>query len=169
MTNIRIIQGDITKAEVDAIVNAANPGMLGGGGVDGAIHHAAGPELLEACRQVAAVDGVRCPTGEARITPGFKLKARWVIHTVGPRFQYDKNPARLLASAYESSLGLAQANQCETIAFPAISCGVYGYPAAEAAAVALKVCRDEKWRNLTIYFYLHKEQMVKIWQDALKG
>lgn len=168
MEQIQIIQGDITKADVDVIVNAANPVMLGGGGVDGAIHYAAGPQLREACRKVKAVNGVRCPTGEARITPGFDLKAKWVIHTVGPRYGYDNIPARLLRSAYESSLRLAVVNKCQTIAFPAISCGAYGYPVDEAAAVALEVCRDEQWQELTIFFYLFSEQMVNIWQDVLK-
>lgn len=168
MKQIKIIRGDITRAEVDAVVNAANPGLLGGGGVDGAIHNASGPELPAACRRIKAVNGVRCPTGEARITPGFNLKAGWVIHTVGPRYGYDKNPELLLASAYESSLRTALANQCGSIAFPAISCGVYGYPAHEAASVALNVCCDKQWRELIIYFYLFREQMVEIWQDILK-
>ena len=136
---IGVIQGDITTLEVDAIVNAANERMLGGGGVDGAIHRAAGPELLEACREVAEVrPGVRCPTGEARITPGFRLAARYVIHTVGPIWRGGEVGEReLLASCYRNSLVLARRHDLQSIAFPAISCGVYGYPLDAAAAVAV--------------------------------
>jgi O-acetyl-ADP-ribose deacetylase (regulator of RNase III) len=169
MEHIQIIQGDITRAEVDVIVNAANPVMLGGGGVDGAVHKAAGPQLREACRQIEPVNGVRCPPGEARITPGFNLKARWVIHTVGPRYNYDNNPEQLLRSAYVSSLQLALKNQCRTIAFPAISCGAYGYPVKEAAAIALNVCADKQWQDLRIFFYLFSRQMVEIWQEVAAG
>ena len=124
MTNISLIQGDITTADVDAIVNAANPAMLGGGGVDGAIHRAAGRALLDACKQVKPVYGIRCPIGEARITPAGHLKARYVIHTVGPRYRMDDQPEELLRSAYRNSLLLALENHCKSIAFPAISCGV---------------------------------------------
>ena len=167
MKHVKIIQSDITKAEVDAIVNAANPVMLGGGGVDGAIHSAAGSELRKACEQIEPINGMRCPPGEARITPGFNLQAKWVIHTVGPRYNYDKNPEQLLRSAYTSSLQLAQDSQCTSIAFPAISCGAYGYPVREAAAIALEVCGDEQWHGLSIFFYLFSEQMVKIWGEVL--
>ncbi|MEJ5359976.1 MAG: O-acetyl-ADP-ribose deacetylase [Desulfobacterales bacterium] len=126
-------QGDITTLAVDAIVNAANTTLLGGGGVDGAIHRAAGPELLEACRRIGG-----CPTGEARITPGFRLPARWVIHTVGPVYQGRPRDRELLASCYRRSLELAAAHGIRTIAFPAISCGAYGYPIAEASRVAVE-------------------------------
>ncbi len=136
-------QGDITRLAVGAIVNAANERMLGGGGVDGAIHRAAGPRLLEACRAVPEVrPGVRCPTGEARITPGFDLRAKHVIHTVGPRYEDDARSAPLLASAYRASLALANQHGLQSIAFPAISCGVYGYPLPKAARIALETCRD---------------------------
>ena len=135
---IEVVQGDITTLDVDAIVNAANERMLGGGGVDGAIHRAAGPELLAACRAVPEVSpGVRCPTGEARITPGFRLRARHVIHTVGPVWRGGRHGEReLLASCYRRSLALAREHGVHSIAFPAISCGIYGYPLDEAATVA---------------------------------
>ena len=141
--SIEVVQGDITRLEVDAIVNAANERMLGGGGVDGAIHRAAGPELVEACRQVAEVrPGVRCPTGDARITPGFRLPAQYVVHTVGPvwRGGTHKEPD-LLAGCYRSSLALARQLGMRSIAFPAISCGVYGYPLEQAAEIAVREVR----------------------------
>lgn len=150
-----LVQGDITKLEVDAIVNAANERMLGGGGVDGAIHRAAGPELVEACRQVPEVSvGVRCPTGQARITPGFRLPCDWVIHTVGPVYRGEDESRPLLESAYRSSLELAQAKGLSTVAFPAISCGVFGYPLREAAEVALSTCRRHAGSVTEIRFAL---------------
>ena len=137
---IKIIQGDITTLAVDAIVNAANQKMLGGGGVDGAIHRAAGVELYEACLKVPEVrPGIRCPTGEARITPGFKLPAKYVIHTAGPVY-YDGQhgePSKL-AACYRNSLALAAENSCQSIAFPCISTGVYGYPIVDAARIAVR-------------------------------
>lgn len=137
-TRLRVVQGDITRLEVDAIVNAANSALSGGGGVDGAIHRAAGPELLAACRALG-----RCPAGEARITPGFALPARFVIHAVGPVWQGgDRGEAQQLASAYRASLALARDNGCRTVAFPAISCGAYGYPLDAAAALAVETIRD---------------------------
>ena len=140
---IDVVAGDITRLEVDAIVNAANERMLGGGGVDGAIHRAAGPELLEACRAVPEVrPGVRCPTGEARITPGFRLPARYVVHTVGPVWHGgDHGEPERLASCYRNSLALAVENGVRSIAFPAISCGIYGYPVDQAAAIAVREVR----------------------------
>jgi O-acetyl-ADP-ribose deacetylase len=140
MHRIRIVRGDITRLGVDAIVNAANERMLGGGGVDGAIHRAAGSRLLDACRAIPEVrPGVRCPTGESRITAGFDLPARHVIHTVGPvwRGGHHGEP-ELLARCYRSSLTLAAERGLRTIAFPAISCGVYGYPLDAAAAIAVR-------------------------------
>ena len=137
---IKIIQGDITTLAVDAIVNAANQVMLGGGGVDGAIHRAAGPELYEACLKVPEVrPGVRCPTGEARITPGFKLPAKFVIHTVGPVYRdgLHGEPEKL-AACYRNSLALAAENGCKSIAFPCISTGVYGYPIEDSAKIAVR-------------------------------
>jgi O-acetyl-ADP-ribose deacetylase (regulator of RNase III) len=139
MERIEIQRADISRMPVDAIVNAANERMLGGGGVDGAIHRAAGPGLLEDCRSVPEVrPGVRCPTGEARVTGGHDLPARMVIHTVGPiwRGGGQEEPG-LLAACYRSSLELAADEGAQTIAFPAISCGVYGYPLQEAAHIAV--------------------------------
>ena len=137
---IKIIQGDITALAVDAIVNAANQMMLGGGGVDGAIHDAAGEELFEACLKVPEVrPGVRCPTGEARITPGFKLPAKFVIHTVGPVYRDGQHgEPEKLAACYRNSLALAVDNGCHSIAFPCISTGIYGYPKEEAAQIAVR-------------------------------
>lgn len=134
---ITIMVGDITTLEVDAIVNAANSALAGGGGVDGAIHRAAGPELHAACRNLGG-----CPTGEARITPGFRLPASWIVHTVGPVWHGGgQGEAELLASAYRNSLELALENGARTIAFPAISTGVYGFPKQEAATIALETMR----------------------------
>lgn len=153
MQKIDVVRADITTLAVDAIVNAANEQMLGGQGVDGAIHRAAGPELLTACRAVPEVaPGIRCPTGEARITPGFRLNARHVIHTVGPVWRGGaEGEARLLAGAYRSSLNLAREHQLRSIAFPAISCGVYGYPVARAAGIAVR----------TVLVFLAADEMLE--------
>jgi O-acetyl-ADP-ribose deacetylase len=129
---IEIQQGDITALRVDAVVNAANNSLLGGGGVDGAIHRAAGPELLKACKILGG-----CPTGEARITKGYRLQADFVIHTVGPVYSGKPGDAKLLAGCYRNSLELAADNGVKTIAFPAISCGVYGYPIQDACRIAV--------------------------------
>jgi O-acetyl-ADP-ribose deacetylase (regulator of RNase III) len=133
MPRIMVQQADITTLHVDAIVNAANQSLLGGSGVDGAIHRAAGPELLEECRTLGG-----CPTGEARITRGYRLPARHVIHAVGPRYRDGRHgEADLLAGCYRNSLKLAVEHDVRTIAFPAISCGIYGYPIPEAARIAV--------------------------------
>jgi O-acetyl-ADP-ribose deacetylase (regulator of RNase III) len=146
---IEIAEADITTLEVDAIVNAANEALLGGGGVDGAIHRAAGPQLLAACRALPEVrPGVRCPTGEARITPGYRLPARHVIHTVGPVWRGGgSGEAERLASCYRESLRLANEFSLDSIAFPAISCGVYGYPIEQAVAIAVREVRAWLSRN----------------------
>jgi len=132
LESIEIRQGDITKLEVDAIVNAANRSLLGGGGVDGAIHRAAGPELLTECRSIGG-----CPTGEARITRGYNLPAGYVIHTVGPVFSGKPQDSQLLTQCYLNSLKLAFDHNLTSIAFPAISCGVYGYPINEACKITI--------------------------------
>lgn len=141
--SLDVIEADITTLRLDAIVNAANESLLGGGGVDGAIHRVAGPRLLAACRTLPQVrPGIRCPTGEARITPGFRLPARWVIHTVGPVWRGGTHDeADLLASCYRRSLRIAREHDVESLAFPAISCGVYGYPIERAVAIAVREVR----------------------------
>lgn len=169
--SIEVVIADITRLTVDAIVNAANPSLLGGGGVDGAIHRAAGPELMEACRALPQVRlGVRCPTGEARITPGFRLPARYIIHAVGPVWHGGNHdePA-LLASCYRQSMALAIAEGVNSIAFPAISCGVYGYPPELAAPVALRSLRNAQRAGapLRVLLCCFGEPMAAIWQAAL--
>ncbi|SNR59756.1 O-acetyl-ADP-ribose deacetylase (regulator of RNase III), contains Macro domain [Humidesulfovibrio mexicanus] len=167
---LELVQGDLTQAPVDAIVNAANPGLLGGGGVDGAIHAAAGPELLGACREL--LGGMGClATGQAVITPGFRLRARFVIHTVGPIwYGGGRNEEGLLRSAYLESLRLARANDLENIAFPAISCGAYGYPLHLAAPTALGALRHGLELGLAKHagLWLHGPQDFDFWSGKAR-
>lgn len=161
-----IREADITTLAVDAVVNAANESLLGGGGVDGAIHRAAGPGLLAACRALPeAPRGVRCPTGEARITPGFDLPARFVIHTVGPVWHGGGHgEPDLLASCYRRCLDLAREHAIRSIAFPAISAGVYGYPAEAAARVAVETLRTAPWRPDRVIFCTFGATMTRTYE-----
>lgn len=170
---ITIEVGDITQLDADAIVNAANRKMLGGGGVDGAIHRAAGPQLQEACRNVPEVEpGVRCPTGEARITPGFNLPAEYVIHTVGPVYHGgDHGEADQLAACYRASLKLAAEHDLDRVAFPAISTGVYGYPVEEAAEIAVSTVRewlDAHDKPRAVVFCCFSESDAKVYRSIAR-
>ena len=163
---IDIVRGDITKVEIDAIVNAANTSLLGGGGVDGAIHRAAGPKLLEECRTLGG-----CRPGEAKITRGYNLPARFVIHTVGPVWSGgNRAEAEILANCYCNCLKLALENQIRSIAFPAISCGAYRYPIREAARVALQSTRDFLGTvdNIDkVIFVLASDEIISAYQELL--
>jgi len=171
---MEIVDGDITQQRVDAIVNAANNSLLGGGGVDGAIHRSAGPELLEECR---ALHG--CPTGEAKITKGYRLPAKYVIHTVGPVWHGgNSNEDRLLENCYKNSLTVAIQREIKTIAFPSISTGVYGFPIERACGIALKTAKAFLENEASIQriifvcfgshdFQVYQKAAKEIWQDSI--
>lgn len=168
LDRIKIEQGDITKLEIDAIVNAANSSLLGGGGVDGAIHMAAGPELVAECR---TIDG-GCPTGEARITKGYQLPAKHVIHTVGPVYNGEPEESALLSGCYKNSLTLAEENNIESIAFPAISCGIFGYPVKDACKIAVDTSLDFLENNKTVQtviFILFSDDDREIYEKYLSS
>ena len=166
MKTIKIKKMDITQADTDCIVNAANKSLLGGGGVDGAIHRAAGPELLAECRTLHG-----CETGQAKITKGYNLKAKYVIHTVGPIYSASKEDPELLRDCYINSLNLAKANGLHSIAFPAISTGVYGYPIKEAAEVSYKAVTDWLRQNrdyeMEILIACFNDKTVEAYQSFL--
>jgi O-acetyl-ADP-ribose deacetylase (regulator of RNase III) len=167
LEKLEVRQGDITRLDVDAIVNAANTKLLGGGGVDGAIHRAAGPDLLEECRTIGG-----CPTGEARITGGYNLPARHVIHTVGPVYSGKPQDSQLLTNCYFNSLSLAVEHNLTTIAFPAISCGVYGYPIEDACKIAVDSSCNFLKANpslMKIIFILFSEKDCAVYQARIKS
>ncbi|KAK1321952.1 hypothetical protein QJS10_CPA03g00956 [Acorus calamus] len=170
-SSLDIRKGDITAWFVDGasdtIVNAANERMLGGGGVDGAIHRVAGPELHAACLKVPEVlPGVRCPTGQARITPAFKLPVAYVIHTVGPVYDVHDQPENYLSSAFRNCLKLAKENNVKYIAFPAISCGVYGYPLKEASKIAISVVKEFSNDFKEVHFVLFSDDAYNAWIES---
>lgn len=164
---LELIEGDITEQETDAIVNAANSSLLGGGGVDGAIHNAGGPKILEECKKLGG-----CPTGEARITTGGKLKARHVIHTVGPIYSGDKQrESELLANAYKNSLNLASKYKLKSVSFPSISTGAYGYPINEASTIALKTVIDYLKTHTDmelVRFVLYGQKAYQVYEKSLQ-
>lgn len=170
MPRIEVVAGDITTQDVDAVVNAANSSLLGGGGVDGAIHRAGGPEILAACRELRATqwpDGL--PTGRAVATTAGRLPARWVIHTVGPVYGTVDDPAALLASCHTESLRLADELGARAVAFPAISCGVYGYPLHEAAPIAVGTVRGADTAVELVRFVLFGADALRAFQVVAEG
>lgn len=167
MAELKVTRGDITKLDVDAIVNAANTSLLGGGGVDGAIHRAAGPELLTACRSLHG-----CATGDAKATPGFRLPAKWVFHAVGPVWDGGaRGEAEKLAGCYRRGLELAKEHGAKSIAFPAISTGIYGYPSRPAAEIAVRVCRELSDANGVerVEFCCFDEGTARIYEELLRA
>lgn len=167
MKNIKIIEGDITQASVDAIVNAANPKMLGGGGVDGAIHRAAGPALLEACRRTPSENGIRCAFGSAKATEAGELSAKYVIHAVGPIYRNEAEPDKVLSSTYMSVFRIAKELECRSLAIPAISFGAYAYPVDEAAEIAVNISAQNP--SIDVRFYLREAKTISAWQQAMSS
>jgi len=171
VVSIEVVGGDLTEQHVDAIVNAANSSLLGGGGVDGAIHRAGGPEVLAACRELRATslpDGL--PTGDAVATVAGRLPCRWVIHTVGPIYGTVDDPAALLRSCHVRSLEVAESLGARSVAFPAVSCGVYGYPVDEAAPIALDAVRSAPLASVELVrFVLFGPDALRAFSDALRG
>lgn len=169
-TKLSLIQGDITLQETEAIVNAANTSLLGGGGVDGAIHRAGGPKILEECKAIRAKQG-GCPTGEAVITSGGNMKAKYVIHTVGPVWSGgNRNEEQLLRNAYYNSLNLAGENGIKSVSFPSISTGVYRFPIDKASRIALNTVKEflQKHNFVEVRFVLFSERDLKVYEDALR-
>lgn len=167
---ISIHRGDITKVPADVIVNAANRKMLGGGGVDGAIHRAAGPDLARACFAYPEIrPGIRVEVGDVRATPAFNLPAQWVFHTVGPIYDSNEDRSALLRSCYGNCLWLAERLNARVISFPAISCGVYKYPFDEAAEIAIETCRSRSWQIDEAKFILFEQATYDAWEEALNG
>jgi len=165
MADLVVVRGDITRREVDAIVNAANSSLLGGGGVDGAIHRAAGPELVQACRRLHG-----CPTGSAKATPGFRLSAKWIFHAVGPVWNGgNQGEPEKLAGCYRTCMELAREHGVKTMAFPAISTGIYGYPKQAATEIAVRVCREraDSCGVERIEFCCFDEQTAEIYEQLL--
>ena len=168
--DIRLVLGDITEEEVDAVVNAANSSLLGGGGVDGAIHRAGGPEVLAECRALrAGAYGPGLPTGEAVATTAGRLPARWVIHTVGPVWSAAEDRSHLLASCHRRSLAVADELGARTVAFPAISCGIYGYPVELAAPLAIRTVRSTGTAVEEVRFVLFGEEAYDAFEQALSS
>ncbi len=170
MVNVVLLRGDITEAEVDAVVNAANSSLLGGGGVDGAIHRRGGPEILAECKQLRATrypDGL--PTGQAVATTAGRLPARWVIHTVGPVYAKKEDRSALLASCYRESLAVADELGAQTVAFPAVSAGIYGWPVADAARIAVHTVRSTSTRVREARFVLFSDDVLSAFSDAARS
>lgn len=169
--NIQLIQGDITQLSVDVIVNSANSSLMGGGGVDGTIHTQAGPELKEECKKIREddyPDGL--PTGQAVITGGYDLQADYVIHTVGPKYSEQEDRDHLLKNSFENSLKLAEKNKLESIVFPAISSGAYGYPTEEVAEIAIEVVQQFNFEVLEeVIFCLYSQQDYDIWKQVFNN
>lgn len=168
MNKFKVILGDITVANVDAIVNAAKPSLTGGSGVDGAIHKAAGPTVLQECLTLAQHGEIRCPVGEARITRAGELQSKFIIHTVGPIYKESIEPEALLKLSYVNSIELALKHKCKSIAFPAISCGKYGYPHEKAIDIAFESLTPYLSDGIRIYFYIFENDLYQKYLNKLK-